>query len=213
MNERRIEVIRQVVKYRQQDLVMVLENVDDDHNIGAVMRTCDAVGIQELVILNSRPDTRKKFIKVGKRTSAGTRKYINLSYFTDVNLCVDYLKEKELFLLGTGWGDNSVSMHAYDFTKPTALIVGNEKIGLSAELISHLDGLVTVPQFGTAQSLNVSVATAILLYESLNQRQRAGSFPPEWDEWHEMLFEKYLDKAKTKPDPTSTYKIFRPEIE
>jgi len=213
MNERRIEVIRQVVKFRQQDLVMVLENVDDDHNIGAVMRTCDAVGIQELVILNSRPDTRKKFIKVGKRTSAGTRKYLQLSYFTDIKLCVEYLKAKNLFLLGTGWDKESVSMHAYDFTQATALIVGNEKFGLSPELINNLDGLVTVPQYGTAQSLNVSVATAILLYESLNQRQRAGLFPPKWNEWHERLLEKYMVRAKTKPDPTSTYKIFRPEIE
>ncbi|HNA94927.1 MAG TPA: TrmH family RNA methyltransferase, partial [Saprospiraceae bacterium] len=83
VNKRRQELISEIVSKRQLDLCVVLENVQDDHNIGAVLRTCDAVGIQELYILNTEPLIKKRFVKVGKRTSAGTRKYLNVFYYND----------------------------------------------------------------------------------------------------------------------------------
>ncbi len=195
---------------RQLDICVVLENVNDDHNIGAVMRSCDSIGIQELYVLNSLPDNKKKFIKVGKRTSAGTRKWLSVQYFTDVEACFKHIKSKYDVVAGTILGSTSVDLFEMDLTKSYAFVFGNEKLGISDLCKHHIDTNFIIPQLGMAQSLNISVACAITLYECYRQRMEAGyynsneAFGPE----KELLLEHYNQRSKVKPIRYIDYKLF-----
>ncbi len=208
MNPSRIEKVNRVVAQRQLDLCVVLENVYDDHNIGAVLRSCDAVGIQQLYILNTFADNKKKYIKVGKRTSAGTRKYLNVSYFNDPELCFKEIKERYKRILGTGLGKDSVSLYDLDLTESAAFVFGNEKTGITPKTQQFIDFNFNIPQMGMAQSLNISVACAVSLYECYRQRQIKGYYNKAVGEEKEVLLQFYLDRSKTKPDASVEYKIF-----
>lgn len=208
MNNTRTEKLYKVVSKRQLDLCVVLENVYDDHNIGAVLRSCDAVGIQELYILNTFPDNKKKYIKVGKRTSAGTRKYLNVFYYNDPAECFSHLKDQYKRILGTGLGKDSVSLYDVDFTSSAAFVFGNEKTGITPKTQQYIDCNFNIPQIGMAQSLNISVACAVSLYECYRQRNQKGLYDEILNDDKQALLQFYLDRSKTKPDAAQEYKIF-----
>jgi tRNA (guanosine-2'-O-)-methyltransferase len=191
------------------DLCVVLENVYDDHNIGAVLRSCDSIGIQSLYILNTFADNKKKFVKVGKRTSAGTRKYLNVHYFNDPESCFAEVKGKYQNIFGTIMGADSVSLYDLDLTVSAAFVFGNEKTGITPSTQKFIDKNFLIPQMGLAQSLNISVACAVSLYECYRQRQLKGLYSSDGITEHKkQLMQFYLDRAKTKPHPPTEYKIF-----
>lgn len=208
MNPSRKAKIESVVLKRQLDLCVVLENVYDDHNIGAVLRSCDAVGIQYLYILNTFPDNKKKYIKVGKRTSAGTRKYLKVYYFNDAKACFDEIAKKYNHVFGTGLGEKSVSLYNLDFSGSAAIVFGNEKTGITENTQKYINSNFVIPQVGVSQSLNISVACAVSLYEVYRQRQLLGKYIPELTQERSELLDIYMDRAKLKPDPPTEYKIF-----
>jgi len=178
------------------------------------MRSCDSIGIQELYVLNSLPDNKKKFIKVGKRTSAGTRKWLSVHYYTDVDSCFEYIKSKYDIVAGTVLGESSIDLFEMDLTKSYAFVFGNEKIGISEMCRKHIDTNFIIPQMGMAQSLNISVACAITLYECYRQRLGAGcynsnkTFTPE----KEVLLEHYMQRSKVKPIRYIDYKLFPEDV-
>jgi tRNA (guanosine-2'-O-)-methyltransferase len=208
LNPRRIEKIEHVVSNRQLDLCVVLENVYDDHNIGAVLRSCDSVGIQELYILNTFADNKKKYIKVGKRTSAGTRKYLNVHYYNDPNACFKHVKERYKRILGTGLGKAACSLYELDLTSSAAFVFGNEKTGITPKTQEFIDFNFIIPQMGMAQSLNISVACAVSLYECYRQRQMKQCYNSILTPDKSDLLEFYLGRSKSKPDASTEYKIF-----
>ena len=174
------------------------------------MRSCDSIGIQELYVLNSLPDNKKKFIKVGKRTSAGTRKWLSVHYYTDVDSCFKHIKSKYDTVAGTILGETSVDLFEMDLTKSYAFVFGNEKIGISDLCKQHIDTNFIIPQMGMAQSLNISVACAISLYECYRQRKVAGLYnskSPLTAE-KELLLEHYTQRSKVKPIRYLDYKLF-----
>lgn len=174
------------------------------------MRSCDSIGIQNLYVLNSLPDNKKKFIKVGKRTSAGTRKWLNVHYFTDVESCFKEIKSKYEIVAGTILGESSVNLFEMNLTKSYAFVFGNEKIGISDLCREHIDTNFIIPQMGMAQSLNISVACAITLYECYRQRREAGYYNPgnEFSQEKEALLEHYMQRSKVKPIRYIDYKLF-----
>jgi tRNA (guanosine-2'-O-)-methyltransferase len=162
-----------VLDRRQPDLVIVMENVQDPHNIGAVMRTADAVGVQDIYIINTLIGIHE-FRK--KRSTGSADKWMNIHQYTSVQKCVDDLRSRGLKLWATHLGAAAKSLYELELTEPVALIFGRERGGLSEELLRHCDGNFVIPQVGMIQSLNVSVACAISLYEALRQRQEKGMY-------------------------------------
>lgn len=152
------------------DAAIVLENVHDPHNIGAVIRTCDAVGIPYVYLIVSDIRGWDK-IELGGRASAGARKWVDVFIYDNAEECFEILKSKYKQILGTALGEKSVGLYELDLTIPTALVFGNEHSGLSEEALQHVTGNFNIPQFGMVQSLNISVACAVSCYELLRQRK------------------------------------------
>ena len=170
--ERRKRIIS-VLKKRQPDLTVVLENVFDPHNISAVMRTCDAVGIQDIYILNTKIPRHKKW---GAKSSSSAANWLTIHQFENVSECFSSLRNSYSTILTTHLGDDSISLHEIDFTKSIALVFGNEHSGVSDEIRSLADGNFIIPQVGIIRSLNISVACAVSLYEAYRQKEKAGHY-------------------------------------
>jgi tRNA (guanosine-2'-O-)-methyltransferase len=171
-NERR-ERIESVLSKRQNDLTVVLENVFDPHNISAVMRSCDAVGINEIYVLTNKIPRHKKW---GARSSSSAAKWLTIHQFDEAAECFAALRKKYERILTTHLSGDAVSLYRADLTRPTALVFGNEHAGVSEEIRELADGNFIIPQVGMIRSLNISVACAVSLYEAFRQKQSAGHY-------------------------------------
>lgn len=170
--ERRARLLA-VLNKRQSDLTVVLENVFDPHNISAVMRTCDAVGVQEVYVLNTKIPRHKKF---GPRSSSSAAKWLSVYQFTDAEVCFNALRQKYDRILTTHLSSDAVNLYDIDFTSRIALVFGNEHAGVSDEIRAMADGNFIIPQVGIIKSLNISVACAVTLYEAQRQKKLAGHY-------------------------------------
>ena len=173
MTPERTEKLTRVLSHRQPDLTVVLENVFDPHNISAVMRTCDAVGVQEVFILNTKIPRHNKF---GARSSSSATKWLTVHAFEDAVACFSAIRLRYDRILTTHLGESSVGLYELDLTRPTALVFGNERTGVSDEIRALADGNFLIPQVGIIQSLNISVACAVTLYEAYRQKEQAGHY-------------------------------------
>lgn len=173
MTNERQQKIESVLSKRQNDLTVVLENVFDPHNISAVMRSCDAVGIQEIYVLNTKIPRHKKW---GARSSSSAAKWLTVHQFENAEACFTALRKKYSVILTTHLAGNSVSLYELDLARPVALVFGNEHSGVSEEIIAMADGNFIIPQVGMIRSLNISVACAVSLYEAFRQKQNAGHY-------------------------------------
>src|ERR1700692_4506775 len=117
MTPERFERLTTVLNHRQPDLTVVLENVFDPHNISAVMRTCDAVGVQDIHVLNTKISKHKKW---GARSSSSAAKWLTIHQHTDASVCFDELRKKFPLILTTHLSSSAVSLYEIDFTKPVA---------------------------------------------------------------------------------------------
>src|SRR5580704_9932260 len=170
MTPEREQRLKNVLNKRQDNLTVVLENVFDPHNISAVMRTCDAVGVQDIHVLNTKIGKHKKW---GARSSSSAAKWLTVHQHTDASVCFAELRNKYPLILTTHLSSEAVSLYEIDFTKPVALVFGNEHDGVSEEIRRLADGNFVIPQVGMIRSLNISVACAVSLYEAFRQKQDA----------------------------------------
>lgn len=173
MTIERRQKIESVLSKRQNDLTVVLENVFDPHNISAVMRSCDAVGIQEIYVLNTKIPRHKKW---GARSSSSAAKWLTVHQFENTDECFTELRKKYSTILTTHLSTDAVSLYQLDLAKSVALVFGNEHSGVSEEIIKLADGNFIIPQVGMIRSLNISVACAVSLYEAFRQKQNAGHY-------------------------------------
>ena len=173
MTPERNERLTAVLNKRQPDLTVVLENVFDPHNISAVMRTCDAVGIQDIYILNTKIPPHKKW---GAKSSSSAAKWLSIHQFTDPAACFSELRKHFKKIYTTHLSTDAVGLHELNLTEPVALVFGNEHSGVSEEIIAMADGNFIIPQVGIIKSLNISVACAVCLYEAFRQKTNAGHY-------------------------------------
>lgn len=169
---RRVEKFRRVIERRQPDLTVVVENVFDPHNVSAILRTCDAVGVLRIELLY----TVEPFPKMGKKSSSSASKWIERRKHRSVEACFGALHAEGFQILASRVGPESTPVYDRDLTRPTAIVLGNEHRGVSDEAAQQADGLVGIPMMGMIESLNVSVAAAVFLYEALRQRQAVGQY-------------------------------------
>ncbi len=170
--DRRAERIRSVLSRRQPDLTIVLEHVHDLHNISAVMRTCDAVGVMRVHLVN--PESEAARLAFARTISAGSAKWIEWTVHDSITECYSALHRNDFTILATALRPGGIGLFDVDFTQPTALVFGNEMDGLSDEAINLADQSIQIPMVGMVGSLNISVACAVSLYEAFRQRRQAG---------------------------------------
>ncbi|NUN09339.1 MAG: RNA methyltransferase [Ignavibacteriaceae bacterium] len=191
ISEKRKEKFRSVFSARQTDLSLVLENIHDPHNVSAILRTCDAVGIGSIQLLYNY----EKFPRIGKKSSSSALKWVEREKHTSVASCVEELHNSGHKIYASVLSEDAVDFYSLDFTEKTAVVVGNEHRGVSDEMLRKADKLFYIPMFGMIQSLNVSVATAVILYEALRQRREKRMYDKVISEEQlEILIKKYSRK-------------------
>lgn len=201
MKPERVQKIRDVIRQSQPDLTVVLENIFDPLNISAVMRSCDAVGIREIFVVYTRAYLDKRGLVLGKRTSAGAFKWIDVYVFEDLEECFRRVRERYHRILATHLGERSQSLYELDLSVPTAFLFGNEDEGVSPEALALTDGNFIIPQAGFTESLNISVACAVTLFEARRQRAAKGFYtdkPLLLPEQQELLFQRWQKMLKEK---------------
>jgi len=172
MTLEREEKIKQVLSKRQPGLTVVLENVHDPHNIAAVLRSCDAVGVHEIFVVN----TTAPINKLSKTSSASASKWVKVHSYTDIDECLSEVKKHYDKLYATHLSTEATTLHQLNLSERVALLFGNEHSGLSEKILHYADGNFIIPQVGMIQSLNISVACAVSLYEAYRQRLENGMY-------------------------------------
>lgn len=186
MSPERNAKIRAMLAKRQTDLTVCLENVHKPHNMSAVVRTCDAIGVHYIHAV-----WEDKY-KLRGGTAMGSQQWIRCAQHDSIDAAVNEFKAQNMQVLVTHLSESAVDFREIDYTKPTAILLGQEKYGATGEAISAADQDIVIPMVGMVQSLNVSVAAALVLYEAQRQRQLAGMYNKpalQEDECQRMLFE------------------------
>lgn len=171
MRPERFRRLREVLARRQPDLTVLMDRVNKPHNFSAIVRSCDAVGA-----LEAHAVLPEGGLELHHATSAGTRKWVQVVTHGDLGSAVDHLRQRGFSLLAAHPSDEARDFREVDLTRPTAFLMGAELHGVSAEGLSLADQYVVIPMMGMVHSLNVSVATALLLYEAQRQRAAAGMY-------------------------------------
>ncbi len=171
--DKRLEKIMKAASFRQPSLHLVLENIHDPHNVSAIFRTCDSVGIPKVSLLY----TFEKFPKVSRISSASANKWVEKERFSSTDECFDKLRAEGYTIYASMLAEDAVDFYDIDFTKKIAIVMGNEHRGISEDVAKKADHVFYIPMHGMIQSLNVSVATAVILFEAKRQRLLKGMYP------------------------------------
>ncbi len=186
---RRFERIKNVLNCRMKNLTVLVEAVNKPHNLSAILRTCDAAGVFEANFI-----CEKDKVKTFNSTAQGSQKWVKLNNHETTISAVSELKMKGFKLYGTTLTERSTDYRNFDYSKKTCFVLGAEKWGLSDQLISKVDESIFIPMSGMVQSLNVSVAASILLFEAIRQRESKSLLPLHGEglsaeEYEKTLFE------------------------
>ncbi len=186
---RRFERIKNVLNCRMKNLTVLVEAVNKPHNLSAILRTCDAAGVFEANFI-----CEKDKVKTFNSTAQGSQKWVKLNNHETTISAVSELKKKGFKLYGTTLNERSTDYRNFDYSENTCFVLGAEKWGLSDQLISKVDESIFIPMSGMVQSLNVSVAASILLFEAIRQRESKSLLPLKGEglsaeEYEKTLFE------------------------
>jgi tRNA (guanosine-2'-O-)-methyltransferase len=167
LTKKRLKKITDTLEQRQFTLEVAIENVHDSHNVSAIFRSCDAVGAPKVSLVY----TKEKLPKISKVTSASAFKWVENDTYSSIKECYDSYRKRGFKVYASMLSEDAVSLYDLDLTEPCVLVLGNEHRGISEEAAELADEVYYIPMRGMVQSLNVSVAAAVSLYEA--QRQRA----------------------------------------
>lgn len=171
MTEKRRRKVDTVLANRQPDLTVLAERLHKPRNFSAIVRTCDAVGINEVHAVPG-----DEGVSIHWKTSQGAEKWVRVRPHASVPAACSYLRDRGFQLVAAHLGEDAVDYREVDYTVPTALLFGTELFGVSAAALEQSDRQVFIPMKGMTQSLNVSVACAIVLYEAMRQRDAVGLY-------------------------------------
>ncbi len=205
MTPERFQKIKAVLRKRQTDLTVIMDNIHKPHNFNAIVRTCDAIGIQDVQYVPVTKGYRQL-----NYYAKGSQKWVEAHQYKDFVTVADEFKGKGYQLLAAHFSDQAVDYREIDYTQPTAVVMGTELEGISDETAAIVDQHIIVPMQGMVASLNVSVASAVILFEAQKQRMAAGMYDErsmQDERYHRLLFEwsypriarMYRDKQQPYP--------------
>lgn len=187
MTPERFQKLQTVLQRRQLDLTVLMDNVHKPHNLSAIMRTCDAVGVHRIHAV-----TKERFVQTVKDVTQGTGKWGNVQSHPNLPAAVTHLKASNMQVLAAHLSETATDFRQIDYTRPTAIMLGTELHGVSEEGLALADQHIVIPMLGMIDSLNVSVAAALILFEAQQQRLQAGMYDKQQlgdNEYRKTLFE------------------------
>jgi tRNA (guanosine-2'-O-)-methyltransferase len=187
MTPERFAKLKAVLDRRQPDLTVLAEDVHKSHNISAILRTCDAVGVTELHFVSQGGEFARH-----RMISGGSRKWLRTHRHADIAAAIDQLHGMSYQVVAAHFSQYSMDYRSCDYTRPTAVLLGAELLGVSDRAAALADRQIFIPMRGLVASLNVSVAAAVILYEAARQREAAGLYEScrlDAGTYRELLFE------------------------
>ena len=184
---RRFERLKSVLNKRISDLTVLIENVEKPHNLSAIIRSCDAVGVLEAYAIFN-----KEKLLTFNSTAQGSQKWVQINQYKQTTNAIKVLKKKGFRLYGTNLNTKSIDYRQCNFKGPTAFVLGAEKWGISEEAASLVDEHIHIPMRGMVESLNVSVAASTLLFEAIRQRQVANIMPESGEGMSQDTYKKKI---------------------
>ncbi len=185
MTQSRLQRIQDTLSQRQEDVTVLLDQVHKPHNLSAIIRTCDAVGIPKVHAIENRVQSLRTY----RTASLGSERWVDLEIHEKPIALINKFKQEGKQVLAAQLSDSAVDFRQIDFTKPTALVMGAEKWGVSEDTATAVDQHIIVPMHGMVESLNVSVATALILFEMQRQRLAKGLYDKDKTICSKTLFE------------------------
>ena len=185
MTPERKQRIIDTARRRQPDLTVFMERVHKPHNLAAVLRTCDAVGV-----MHAHAVPGGHGLPALNNTAQGAQRWVGLTRHPDTESGLAELKRSGFNCVAAHFSDRAIDFREVDYTRPTAIVLGTEKFGISEEAAGACDEHIVIPMHGMTRSLNVSVACALILYEAQRQRYEAGMYDghdPAASPWHELI--------------------------
>lgn len=173
MTPERDQRIRTIAAGRQADLTVLMERVHKPHNLAAILRTCDAVGVMQAHAVPA-----EQGIPALNHTAQGAQRWVPVVRHPDTPTAMHALRDAGMTCLAAHFSDRAVDFREPDYTGPTAIVLGTEKFGVTDEALALCHGEIRIPMHGMTRSLNVSVACALILYEAERQRRAAGLYAP-----------------------------------
>ncbi|MEM9103360.1 MAG: tRNA (guanosine(18)-2'-O)-methyltransferase TrmH [Pseudomonadota bacterium] len=203
LSRSRFERFRQTLNKRQTHLNLLLDNVHKPHNIAAILRTCDAVGIGEIDAVFPKP-----LLKECRHTAAGSSRWVDVNILEDLETGYQRARARKQQVLAAHFSDKAIDFREIDYTLPTCIVLGAEKNGVSNTTIEQADAHIIIPMLGMVQSLNVSVANALILYEAQRQCSEKGLYDEQrldqntvnqkLFEWYHPQIKKFCDKHQIR---------------
>jgi len=197
MTPKRFEKIKSILNKRQPDLTVIMDNVHKPHNLAAIIRSCDSIGIGSIYGISSK----NKNIGVNLKSASGSNRWVNLKIYRNITSIISKLKDQSFSIYAANNSNAAIDYDKINFKKPSAIILGSELEGLSKQSLKLVDKEIKVPMQGMVESLNVSVANAVILFEAQRQRLKAGLYKKcrlNKKIYEKLLFEfSYPDVAKT----------------
>ena len=169
----RIERLRKVLQNRQLDLKVILEDIHDPHNVSAIYRSCEAAGVMDVILLY----IKEEFPDIKFKSSASACKWIDIHKYSNPQEIIPQLKDQGYQVYSLVLDENAKTIYDVDWTKPSTIIIGNEHRGVSASVQRISTQNLYIPMKGIIESLNVSVATAVTLFEAFRQREISQKYP------------------------------------
>ncbi len=151
----------------QDDFVVILDHLEDPHNLGAIIRTCEAASVKSIIMPRDR---QVQINATVMKTSVGTLDNINIISISNLVNTIKKLKDNGFWIVGTAL-ENSVDYRKIDYSGKIALVIGNEGSGISDLVAKNCDFLAKIPMYGETNSLNASVAAGIMIYEVVRNRK------------------------------------------
>ena len=159
--------LNDVLSHYDDDFIVILDHLEDPHNLGAIIRTCEAAGVKSIILPKDRQVQVNATVM---KTSVGTLDNIRLISVANIANAIDKLKKHGFWIVGTSL-DKSVDYRSIDYNGKIALVIGNEGSGISNLIAKNCDYLVKIPMYGETNSLNASVAAGIMIYEVIRNRK------------------------------------------
>ena len=187
MTPQRFKKLQAILKRRQLDLTVLMDNVHKPHNLSAIVRSCDAVGVHHVHAV-----TRMNAFKTARDITSGAGKWVNIHKHAGLDEAVNQLRGQNMQILAAHLSEEAIDFRQIDYTRPTAIMLGTELYGVSEQGLELADRHIVIPMLGMSDSLNVSVAAALILFEAQRQRQAIGRYEQQQfdpDTYAATLFE------------------------